>query len=70
MLPGGVLLLSFPHYESGDAGAIHLLDAQSVAVEDDLVADLGGAAQVAEDEGTDGIKVLALELREDLFDLC
>src|SRR5829696_1729539 len=47
----------------GDTGAVHLVHAQQVAVEADLVPDLGDAAQVAKDEAADGVEVLALELR-------
>ncbi len=50
-------------YDLGDAGAVHLVDAEEVAVEADLVADLGDASQVPQDETTDGVEVLALERR-------
>ena len=46
----GVLgLFRLPRDDLGDAGAVHLVHAQEVAVEADLVAYLGGATQVAED---------------------
>ncbi len=43
----------------GDAGPIYLVYAQGIAIEDDLVADLGGASEVTEDEPADGVEVLA-----------
>src|SRR5215216_2914996 len=52
-----------PGEDLGDAGTLHLVHAQQVAVQAHLVSDLGGAAQVAEDETADGVEVLALELR-------
>ena len=38
-----------------------LFDAQGVAVEVDLVADLGGASKLAEDETANGVEVVALK---------
>src|ERR671914_29647 len=58
-----VLLLAFSHHEPGYARTVHLVHLQRVLVQDDFVADLGGAAQSTEDEAADSLKVLALELR-------
>src|SRR5687768_2316046 len=66
-----VISLPLPrsHHQLLDALAIHLLPAQHVAVESDLVSDLGRATQVAEDQAADGVEVLALERRaQDLVD--
>jgi hypothetical protein len=46
----------------GDALTLDLLHAKEVAVEVDLVSNLGGAAYNAKDEAADGVEVLALEL--------
>src|SRR5919202_6631240 len=43
----------------GNARAVYLLHVEDVAVQDDLVADLGWAAQMPEDEATDGVEVFA-----------
>jgi hypothetical protein len=58
-----ILSLPSPHGYPDNAGAVHLLDAQGIAVEDDLVADLGGAAQPPEDEAAERVEVLALKAR-------
>ena len=58
----GALFWRLAGDDLGDAGAVHLVHAQQVAVEADLVTNLGDAAQVAEDEAADGVEVLALEL--------
>ncbi len=52
---------AFSHHETGDAEAIHLLDTQGIAVEDELVANLWGAPQLAEDEATKGVEIFTLE---------
>ena len=53
--------VTLPHNHLGDAGSVHLFDAQGVAAEEDLVANLGGAPKLAEDDAANGVEVVALK---------
>ena len=48
-----------PHAEVGNAGTIDLLHPQLMLVNAHLVSNLGGAAQAAKNQATDGLEVLA-----------
>src|SRR3712207_5449981 len=63
MIVLGLFFGGFTSDDLRDAGAVHLVHAQEVAVEADLVPHLGDATEAAEYQAAYGVEVLALERR-------